>query len=82
MITGKKKILSVLLSLLIVGCGWFAWSKLASTTRIALVNFQPFQTGSIITANKDGFISYDVVPLEELDKLKNYDFVQIGRAHV
>lgn len=75
MITGKKKILSVLLSLLIVGCGWFAWSKLASTTRIALVNFQPFQTGSIITANKDGFISYDVVPLEELDKLKNYDFV-------
>ncbi|MDR1200273.1 MAG: cobaltochelatase subunit CobN [Tannerellaceae bacterium] len=71
----KKLIIMVLGMILVVGACWFAWSKLASTTRIALVNFQQFQVTSIVRANDDTFITYEIVPLEKLRKLKNYDCV-------
>lgn len=71
----KKKIIICLIAIIaIVGC-WVAWNKLASTTKIALVNFQPFQITSIVKSNNDSFIKYDIISLDELSKLKNYDCV-------
>lgn len=54
---------------------WFLWGKIASPTKIALVDFQPFQRASIVKANADGFIKYDEVPSDKFRKLKKYDFV-------
>lgn len=71
----KNKIIIAIAAIILFIGGWLAWSKLASTTKIALVNFQQFQTTSFIKSNNDKFIEYENVPLEELDKLKNYDFV-------
>lgn len=71
----RNKITAAIILLLLVAGGWFAWSKLASTTKIALVNFQPFQSTSFAQSNTDRFIKYETVSLDELGKLKNYDFV-------
>lgn len=71
----KKKLITILIIAIVAGACWFTWNKLASTTKIALVNFQQFQTTSIIKANDDNFVKYEIVSVEDVDKLKNYDFV-------
>lgn len=73
--TKNKKWIGTVILLLVLLCGWMAWSKWASTTRIGLVNFQNFQTTSLIKSNEDQFIKYEEVPLEELGRLDRYDFV-------
>lgn len=67
--TKNKKWIGTVILLLVLLCGWMAWSKWASTTRIGLVNFQNFQTTSLIKSNEDQFIKYEEVPLEELGRL-------------
>ena len=62
-------------ALVLVAGVWLAWSRLASTTRIGLVNFQTFQASSFIKSNADRFIEFEDVPLDELDRLSRYDFV-------
>jgi cobaltochelatase CobN len=54
---------------------WAVWERTASTTRIALVNFQPFQVTGIVRANTDRFITYEELPFDRLHRLKRYDFV-------
>ncbi|WP_298653048.1 cobaltochelatase subunit CobN [uncultured Proteiniphilum sp.] len=71
----KKYVLIALSALLIIAAGWITWQKMASPTRIALYNFQPFQVSNISLSNNDKFIKYEEVPVEEVGKLKNYDFV-------
>ncbi|PXV63200.1 cobaltochelatase CobN [Dysgonomonas alginatilytica] len=71
----KTKIIIILAAILVIAAGCVAWAKLASTTKIALVNFQQFQSTSFIKSNTDNFIKYEDVSLEELDKLGDYDFV-------
>ncbi len=71
----KKYILIVFTVLLVFTAGWIAWQKLASPTRIALFNFQPYQISNISLSNSDKFIKYEVIQAEELGKLKKYDFV-------
>jgi len=71
----KKRLITILIIIVVAAVCWLVWNKLASTTKIALVNFQQFQVTSIIKANEDNFIKYEVVPVEELDKLKSYDCV-------
>ncbi len=71
----SRKLLIVAAFLLVVLVGWFIYSKTTSTTKIALINFQPFQTTSFIKSNTDPFIKYEEVSLDRLNKLKNYDFV-------
>ena len=62
-------------AVVLVVCAWLAWNKLASTTRIGLVNFQTFQASSFIKSNADPFIEFEDVSLDRLDKLSGYDFV-------
>ncbi|GHT02466.1 hypothetical protein FACS189440_15890 [Bacteroidia bacterium] len=71
----KKQITFIVLLAVVVGIAWTVWNYTASTTRIALVNFQAFQTTSIIKANTDKFIRYKEIPVENVDKLNKYDFV-------
>jgi cobaltochelatase CobN len=52
----KKYILIVLSVLLLVIAGWIIWQRTASPTRIALLNFQPFQVSNISLSNEDKFI--------------------------
>jgi cobaltochelatase CobN len=71
----KKKLVMALVVLFVLIFAWVAWCQFASTTKVALVNFQQFQTTSFIKSNSDHFIKYEEVALDELDKLGDYDFV-------
>lgn len=71
----KKLIAGAAIVIIIVLVGWFAWCKLASTTKIGLLNFQQFQTTCIIKANEDDFIKYEVISTDQLNKLDKYDFI-------
>jgi cobaltochelatase CobN len=70
----KRITLAVILAILI-GIAWILWNNLASATKIALVNFQAFQTTSIVRANTDNFVKYKDIPIDELNKLSRYDFI-------
>ncbi|MDR0506717.1 MAG: cobaltochelatase subunit CobN [Dysgonamonadaceae bacterium] len=71
----RKYIILIIALLLLTLAVLFVWNRTASVTKIALVDFQPFQRASIVKANDDGFIRYEEVPAEKFGKLKNYDFV-------
>lgn len=71
----KKYLILAVIVLLVCFSAWLAWSNWAAPTKIALVNFQPFQTTSIVKANEDGFIKYENLPAEEFGRLKKYDMV-------
>ena len=73
----KKRIIIISILAIVIILGITAWNKLASKTKIALVNFQQFQTTSIIKSNTDNFIKYDIITTDQLNKLKKYDFVMI-----
>ena len=74
-IVRNKRVILLIAAVVLVVCAWLAWNKLASTTRIGLVNFQTFQASSFIKSNADPFIEFEDVPLDRLDKLSGYDFV-------
>ncbi|MDR0537899.1 MAG: cobaltochelatase subunit CobN [Tannerellaceae bacterium] len=71
----QKNIILATVAVAVMGLAWAAWKHFASVTNIALINFQPFQTASIVKANTDKFIKYEDVPLESLNRLKRFDFV-------
>ncbi|MDR1406475.1 MAG: cobaltochelatase subunit CobN [Tannerella sp.] len=71
----KKQIAMAAAIFIAAGCVWSLWQRYASTTEIALVNFQPFQTSGIVKANTDRFIRYREVSVDELGRLGRYDFV-------
>lgn len=71
----KSKLIIIICAVLLIIAGWIVWGKLVSTTKIGLVNFQQFQVTSLIKSNTDDFISFEEVSLDDLDKLKKYDFV-------
>lgn len=71
----KKKLIVVVILILLLIVGWFGWNNLASPTKIVLLNFQQFQTTSIIKANEDDFVDYEILSIDEFSQLKNYDFV-------
>ena len=54
---------------------WNAWF---SATKIAFVNFQTIQQGSISKANDNSFIKLSEVSLANLDRLSNYDMVFVN----
>ncbi|MDR1226245.1 MAG: cobaltochelatase subunit CobN [Prevotellaceae bacterium] len=71
----KKNVTITLAALTVIIVVGVLWSKLALPTKIALVDFQPFQAASFIKSNSDRFIKYDVVEKENFSSLKRYDFV-------
>jgi cobaltochelatase CobN len=73
----KKYLLTAVVAVIAVVAGVGLWHKYASVTRVALFNYQPFQVSNISLSNTDKFVEYEYVPVEEVDKLKKYDFVLI-----
>ena len=71
----KKLIFKIIGLLLVLAIGIFVWSKKMSPTKVALVNFQSFQASNVVLSNKESFIKYETVELEDLDKLEQYDFI-------
>ncbi len=71
----KIQITCIVSLLILLAGGITGWNRYASTTRIALVNFQPFQATSIVKANLNPNIRFKEVSVDELSKLKQYDFV-------
>lgn len=72
----RKKIAGVIISVFVaLTVCWVLWCKLAAPTKVALVDFQPFQAASVVKTNTDKFIKYEEVSAEEFHKLKKYDFV-------
>ncbi len=55
---------------------WGAWTRWASPTRIALVNFQNFQVAKM-ARSADRNISVDQLTIDDFDRLKRYDAVLI-----
>ncbi|OJX91860.1 MAG: protoporphyrin IX magnesium chelatase [Paludibacter sp. 47-17] len=51
------------------------WDIFASTTRIALINFQPYMATSIKLANTSKFVEYEELSLDHLKDLDSYDMV-------
>ncbi|MDL2320534.1 cobaltochelatase subunit CobN, partial [Alistipes sp. OttesenSCG-928-B03] len=71
----KKTLIVLVVAVLVVAAGWMVWCRTASTTRIALVNFQQFQTASIVKSNTDRFVRYVEVAPEDFGRLGRYDLV-------
>lgn len=71
----KKLVIITSIIVLILAGAWFVWNKWAAPTKVALVNFQQFQIASIFKANNDKYVKYEILPVENLRKAKNYDFV-------
>lgn len=72
----SKKNILVTAAVLITGIVLYVgYAKTVAPTKVALINFQKFQTTSIIKSNEDSFIKVEEVSLDELKKLKNYDAV-------
>lgn len=65
-------ILSVILSMVGIWHLWF------STTKIAFVNYQVIELGQINKSNDNSFIELDELPLDNLNKLPDYDMVFIN----
>lgn len=75
MIKKGKQFIFIILIAIVAGVAYVYWNKTASKTKIALVNFQQFQTTAIVRANQDNNIVYNEVPTDKLNKLNKYDFV-------
>ena len=63
---------AVVLLLLVL---WILWSRLASPTDVALLNFSASQTANIGLANTNRRVRYTEVPVEKVASLKRYDLV-------
>ena len=76
-----KKKSKIILGVCIVAAvliGISIWNAWFSATKIAFVNFQTIQQGSISKANDNSFIKLSEVSLDNLDRLTSYDMVFIN----
>jgi cobaltochelatase CobN len=71
----KKRILLFAIALVLLFAVWGVWSRFAAPTRVALLNFQAFQTTSIIQSNTSRWVRYREVSPEDAHKLGRFDLV-------
>lgn len=71
----KKRLPLILAVGVLVVFAFLGWMRWASTTKIALLNFQPFQVSNIMLSNTEPFVKYEVIEMDDIGKMKNYDFV-------
>lgn len=74
----RKRIWSVIGTVVLLACIWLFWSVWLSRTYIAFVNFQPIALQGIAQANDNSFIKLFSVDEEDVDKLGRYDIVFIN----
>lgn len=74
----KKRLILGGCILLVLVIGWAVWNTWFSATKIAFVNFQTIQQGSISKANDNSLIKLSEVSIDNLDRLSHYDMVFIN----
>lgn len=74
----KKTILWAAVALVVIAGAAVAWNILAGTTRIAFVNYQAITLGQISKANDTRFVKLETLPIEQIDKARNYDMVFVN----
>lgn len=73
----KQLILSGCIILILV-IGWAVWNTWFGATKIAFVNFQTMQLGSMAKANDNSFIKLREVSVDELGELTGYDMIFVN----
>ena len=74
----KSKIISGVCIVAAALIGISVWNAWFSTTKIAFVNFQTIQQGSISKANDNSSVKLSEVSLDNLDRLASYDMVFVN----
>lgn len=74
----KKIIIASIGAIALIAGAFVAWRSMASSTRIAFVNYQAITLGQIGKANDNSFVKIDELPVEELDKAGKYDMVLVN----
>ena len=81
MASRRRKTGLVVLAIALVVGAWQGYNRLVSPTRIALVNYEDFQVARVFKSNDNPLIKVETVPLEELQRVTDYDLVLFfGRA--
>ena len=76
--TRKKIILASVAVAIIITAVIVAWSNMASSTKIAFVNYQPITLGEIGKANDNSFIKIDNLNVEDLENASKFDIVFVN----
>lgn len=71
----NKNIFYLLAVIAILVAGYVAYARLAAPTRVALLNFQSFQTTSIILANDNKSVRYNELAADNIGSIGKYDCV-------
>lgn len=74
----KKKIVFASIACATIGILWGLWAALASTTKIAFVNYQVIALGQIAKANDNSFIKIKELSVEDLNKAGKYDMIFVN----
>ena len=74
----KKIILGIIAGAVTIGGAALMWTRWASTTDIAFVNYQAITLGQISRANDNPFIKIHELSVDDIDKAGKYDMVMVN----
>ena len=74
----KKKAIIIATCVAAVCAVFTVWSRWASPTRVAFVNWQAIELGQLSTAGDDPFIKLEELPTDRLDRAGRYDMVFVN----
>ncbi len=74
----KKHVALLVLALALVAAAAGAWSKWASATRIAFLNYQAIELGQIAKANSSRMIKLDEITTDDFNHLERYDMIFVN----
>ena len=76
--TRRKIILASVAVAIIITAAIVAWRNMASSTKIAFVNYQPITLGEIGKANDNSFIKIENLSVEDLENASKFDMVFVN----
>ena len=76
--TRRKIILASVAVAIIITAAIVAWRTMASSTKIAFVNYQPITLGEIGKANDNSFIKIENLSVEDLENASKFDMVFVN----
>lgn len=74
----KKFIIIAIAISIVIAVVFVAWRSLASSTRIAFVNYQPITLAEIGKANSNSFIKIENLEVENMDKASKFDMIFVN----
>ena len=76
--TRRKIILASVAVAIIITAAIVAWRNMASSTKIAFVNYQPITLGEIGKSNDNSFIKIENLSVEDLENASKFDMVFVN----